>query len=126
MLAPFVFLRSLNRSLIDAAAISFKSGDNLTDNDPIKKLRQKVSAEGGVKSKIGNKNSSSQFSRFMLALYTLECLERILLRKAPRTTPKADPEVLGRLVEMLKNSPTAIKIGRIRPLPPEQENLAAA
>jgi hypothetical protein len=118
VLAPFVFVRSLDMKRIEKAAVAFKTGDSLTDNHPMRKLRQKVSTTG-TNRKLGNKNSSSQFSRFALALYTLECLERVIDKKMnERTIPKADPEVLPRLIERLRACPTAVRLPRApRPLP---------
>ena len=120
VLAPFVFMRGINRPLMDAAALAFDTGDNLKgENDPMRKLRVKVNAEGAplqrAQPKIGNKNSSSQFSRFAMSMYTMECLERVLLGTARRGTPKGDPAVLDRVLTMLRTSPTAIK--PMRPTP---------
>jgi len=102
VLAAFAYARPINPPLIDQAALMYKSGDIPSDDHPMRRLRQFVTV--GDRTGIGNKKTSSQFSRHALALVTLAFLERLLMNSQKRGVPKPDIAVLERIAVMRANA----------------------
>jgi len=96
-LAAFAFARPANPSLIDQAAVIFKSGEIPSDDHPMRKLRQLISASDP---RVGNKSRTSQFSRHALGLVALGFLERLLVGSKKKGLPKPDVEVIARVSAM--------------------------
>ena len=95
-MAPFVFAHSIDKDKINMAAMVYKSGQYEDDNDPMKKLRSMVASMDGI----GNKNTSSQASRHALSMVTFDCLDRVLTGRNPKASPRPDPAILERFVEL--------------------------
>lgn len=92
--AAFAFARPANPTIIDQAAVIFKTGEVPSDDHPMRKLRSTIAADDP---RVGNKNRSSQFSRHALALVALGFLERVLIGSKRRGLPKPDVEAITRV-----------------------------
>ena len=96
--AAFAFARVANPSLVESAALRYKSG-KVDRDDPMHKLRAFM-ASAPAKAKVGNRNSSSQHSRHAVSLVALGWLERILTGSNNHKMPAVDVEVIGRISKM--------------------------
>jgi len=96
VMVAFAYARQTNPVVVEAAALAYKTGNVASENDPMRKLRAFM-ASANDRAQVGNKNSSSMFTRHAVALVALGYIERAVIGKNPNKKVTPDIGVLERL-----------------------------